>query len=115
MAAVAGTNTVASAPSSTKSVDGKVPLVLVSGATGYVGSWCVNTLLGAGYRVRGTVRSLTSKKVEVLKSLPGAHERLELVTADLMQPADKWKPTVAGCEYVLHVASPFFVSDNEDE
>ena len=33
-------------------------LILVTGATGFVGKWTIIQLLQAGYRVRGTVRSL---------------------------------------------------------
>ena len=31
-------------------------LILVTGASGYVGKWCVVKLLEKGYRVRGTIR-----------------------------------------------------------
>ncbi|KAH0476221.1 MAG: hypothetical protein KVP17_000119 [Porospora cf. gigantea B] len=43
-------------------------LVLVTGATGFVGSHVVSRLLMEGYRVRGTVRN--RKKAEFLKELP---------------------------------------------
>jgi nucleoside-diphosphate-sugar epimerase len=33
-------------------------LVLVTGGSGYIGSYCIVKLLQAGYRVRTTVRSL---------------------------------------------------------
>jgi len=105
---------VASAPPAVKQLDGEVPLVLVTGATGYIGGWTVATLLAAGYRVRGTVRSTTSKKVDVLKALPGA-DNLELVAADLLQSKDKWLPALKDCTFVLHVASPFFVGTDEDK
>ena len=39
--------------------------VLVSGASGYIAIWVVDTLLKDGYSVRGTVRSAT--KGEYLK------------------------------------------------
>ena len=34
------------------------PLILVTGASGFVGKWTVVEALKAGYAVRGTVRSL---------------------------------------------------------
>uniref|UniRef100_A0A914DAY8 NAD(P)-binding domain-containing protein n=1 Tax=Acrobeloides nanus TaxID=290746 RepID=A0A914DAY8_9BILA len=61
--------------------------VLVTGASGYVGSHCVQQLLAGGYNVRGTVRSLKNKeKVQPLRNLRYAQERLELVEADLLEP-----------------------------
>ena len=38
----------------------------------------------------------------------------ELVTADL-ESDEGWAEAVAGCEYVLHVASPFPLEDPADE
>ena len=91
------------------------PLCLVTGASGYIGSWVTYYLLSAGYRVRGTVRSLkNSKKIDFLTSLcPAAKHRLELVEADLLAPAS-WTAAVAGCAFVLHVASPFYITEPLD-
>ncbi|XP_059142629.1 uncharacterized protein LOC131930234 isoform X2 [Physella acuta] len=84
------------------------PLVLVTGATGYVASHVVQQLLQQGHRVRATVRSLKDHvKVKHLHELcPSAEHKLELVEADLLD-ADSWTPAVQGCTYVQHVASPF--------
>jgi nucleoside-diphosphate-sugar epimerase len=47
------------------------------------------------------------KKIKPLTELyPTAQKNLELVKADLLQP-DSWTSAVGGCEYVIHVASPF--------
>ena len=35
--------------------------VLVTGASGFIGLYCVDQLLSQGYEVRGTVRSLSRK------------------------------------------------------
>jgi len=81
--------------------------VLVSGATGFVGSRIVARLLTSGLRVRGTTRSLKRERdLEALRSLPGAADRLELVEADLVQKGSFDGP-VSGCEAVLHTASPY--------
>ncbi len=81
--------------------------VLVTGGTGFIAQYCILALLGAGYRVRTTVRSLR-REPEVRQQLkvggaePG--ERLSLVEADL--DADQgWAAASAGCAYVLHGAS----------
>lgn len=83
-------------------------LVLVTGGTGFIAQHCILALLSAGYRVRTTVRSL-SREAEVRANLkvggaePG--QRLSFVTADLS--ADRgWAEATAGCNYVLHGASP---------
>lgn len=90
-------------------------LVLVSGASGFVASHCVLQLLSAGYTVRGTVRSLKNEaKVAFLRGLPHAQQRLQLVEADL-EDEKSWIPAVAGCKYVLHVASPFPMENPQHE
>ncbi|KAJ1366876.1 hypothetical protein KIN20_027658 [Parelaphostrongylus tenuis] len=84
-------------------------LVLVTGASGYIASHCVRLLLNQGYRVRGTVRSLKNeKKVAPIRRLQ-QDERLELVEADLMNE-ECWKSAVSGCQYILHIASPFLIA-----
>ena len=81
--------------------------VCVTGASGFIASRIVADLLAAGYRVRGTVRDASrTEKYAFLTDLPGAAERLELVSADLLEPAS-FGPAVAGCPYVLHTASPY--------
>jgi dihydroflavonol-4-reductase len=86
--------------------DGKT--VLVTGGSGYLGGWCVIELLRRGYSVRTTVRDL-KREPDVRAAVssqvdPG--DRLEVIPADLTSDAG-WPEAVAGCEYVLHVASPF--------
>lgn len=83
--------------------------VLVTGGTGFLGAWCIAALLDHGYAVRTTVRD-TAREDAVRASLaiagadPG--DRLTVVAADLVAD-DGWAEAVAGCRYVLHVASPF--------
>jgi nucleoside-diphosphate-sugar epimerase len=81
--------------------------VLVTGASGYLASHCTQLLLVEGYSVRGTVRSLKNdEKIAPLRKLENAEGHLELVEADLERP-ETWSSAVSGCDYVLHVASPF--------
>ncbi|XP_022102017.1 anthocyanidin reductase ((2S)-flavan-3-ol-forming)-like [Acanthaster planci] len=82
--------------------------VLVTGASGYLGSHIVQLAQKAGYKVRGSVRDPEDeKKVKHLKTLcPEAAHEVELVKAEL-QDADSWKSAVESCTYVIHTASPF--------
>jgi len=77
--------------------------VLVTGASGFIARQVIADLRSHGYAVRGTAR----RPVDGLD---------DVVTADLA--ADEgWAEAVAGCDYVMHVASPFPVgvpkSDDE--
>lgn len=93
--------------------------VLVTGGSGFVGVHCILHLLNAGYPVRTTLRSM-KRKQEVLDMLThgGATslEQLSFVETDLTKDAN-WEEAVKGCTYVLHVASPIFLSvpKHEDE
>lgn len=93
-------------------------LVLVTGASGFVGIHCIVQLLNAGYTVRATLRSL-NREAEVRAMLKRAGiapdtARLTLVTADLTADAG-WAEAVRDCRYVLHVASPFPMKPPKDE
>jgi nucleoside-diphosphate-sugar epimerase len=83
--------------------------VLVTGGSGFIGSHAILQLLATGHHVRTTVRSLTRERDVRAMLKEGGIEpgnRLSFVAADLEQDAG-WSDAVAGCEYVLHVASPF--------
>ncbi|HEX8123646.1 MAG TPA: aldehyde reductase [Solirubrobacteraceae bacterium] len=88
-------------------------LVLVTGGSGFIGAHCIKRLHADGYRVRTTVRSL-EREAEV-RGMVGDGP-LEFAVADLNDDAG-WAEAVAGCAYVLHVASPFplGVPKHEDE
>ena len=93
--------------------------VLVTGGSGFIGAHCILQLLGAGYDVRTTVRDLKREAdVRAMLKVGGsdAGDRLSFVAADLEKDAG-WADAVAGCEYVLHVASPFpaNIPKHEDE
>ena len=93
--------------------------VLVTGGSGFVGSHIILQLLESGHVVRTTVRSL-QREAGVRAMLEGAGakpgDRLSFFAADLERD-DGWAAAVAGCEYVLHVASPLppVAPKNEDE
>ena len=88
--------------------DPSATTVLVTGASGFIAQHTILRVLEAGYRVRGTIRSL-GKSDEVRGVLAphagAAMERFELCAADLMSDAG-WDDAVRGCRFVLHMASP---------
>lgn len=100
-------------------------LVLVTGGSGFVGAHCILALLAQGHRVRTTVRRL--RRADDVRAMlavgganpagspgaegpgaerPGAGDALSFVAADL-RAEEGWAAAVEGCDYVLHVASPF--------
>jgi len=93
--------------------------VLVTGGSGFIGGYCILQLLSASHTVRTTVRDL-QREPEVRATLQRAGaehgDRLSFFAADLAKDAG-WAEAVHGCEYVLHVASPFppGVPRHEDE
>jgi nucleoside-diphosphate-sugar epimerase len=96
-----------------------VSKVLVTGGSGFVGSHCILQLLTAGHEVRTTVRDLKREAdVRAMLRVGGAEpeEQLSFFAADLTNDAG-WPEAVAGCDFVLHVASPFpaGVPKHEDE
>lgn len=91
--------------------------VLVTGGSGFVATHCILKLLDAGYRVRTTVRSLDREaQVREMLAVGGADPAAELTfaEADLLDDSG-WADAVAGCDFVLHVASPFPVAMPRDE
>jgi dihydroflavonol-4-reductase len=88
--------------------------VLVTGGSGFVGSWVIIELLRRGYQVRTTVRQLARETM--VRGVIAAHEtsatpqRLSFHEADLLKD-DGWKQAAEGADYVLHVASPMPVGE----
>jgi len=91
--------------------------VLVTGGTGFVGVHCILQLLQKGYNVKTTIRNL-KRKDEVFEMLKNggvtSFDNLTFVSADLTKD-DNWDEAVKGCTYVLHVASPIFLTIPKDE
>ncbi len=89
--------------------------VLVSGASGYIAGFAIKQLVAAGWTVRGTIRNLVKADV-VRASLSLDASQLSLSAADLTADAG-WAEAAAGCDHVLHIASPLPVGvpKNDDE
>jgi nucleoside-diphosphate-sugar epimerase len=92
--------------------------VLVTGGTGFVGAHCLVQLLAAGHETRATVRDMARQsEVRAMLSqggVPDVGDRLTLFRADLSADTG-WAEAVDGCDYVLHVASPFPSTVPRDE
>lgn len=86
--------------------------VLVTGASGYIAKHIVLNLLQAGYRVRGSVRSM-SRAQEVrdairphLENTLDLDEVLSFVELDLTRDAG-WNTALQDVDVLMHTASPF--------
>jgi nucleoside-diphosphate-sugar epimerase len=95
----------------------KKSLILVTGATGYVGKWCVVKLLERGYRVRGTVRG-EAKAQQVRDTVTAtlgadAATRLDLVSADILDDAG-WPQAMQHVAAVMHVATAVRADEPKD-
>jgi dihydroflavonol-4-reductase len=90
--------------------------VLVTGISGFVGQHCAVELLKQGYQVKGSLRdkSKAAKVMEGISKVIDPKDQLEFCALDLTKDAG-WEEAMEDCEYVLHVASPFFFKQTKDE
>ena len=90
--------------------------VLLTGVSGFVGQHCAVELLKNGYIVRGSIRNISKEKEvrEGIAKVIDAENNLEFCQLDLL--SDKgWDNAMEGCDYLLHVASPFVIAEPKDE
>lgn len=89
--------------------------VLVTGATGYIGSHVVEELLAAGYKVRGTSR--TKDKAAYLTDIMDKRfgkGKLEIVEVPDMIADDAYTDAVKGVSGIVHLASVTTFSSDPD-
>ncbi len=89
--------------------------VLVTGANGFIGMHTVLHFLKRGYNLCATVR--TQEQGEKVRQTLAKHtdtKKLEFTYADLTRD-EGWEQAVAGCDFVLHLASPFPTDAPKDE
>jgi len=94
-------------------MEGKIGiLVLVTGASGFLGSHITKRLLEQNQKVRGTVRSIEASKF-LYDLVPEKKDNLELVEVELLDFA-KWDLVTQGCEFVVHTACPVPITNPKD-
>ncbi len=89
--------------------------VLVTGASGYIALHCISELLNTGYKVKGSLRNL-NREAEVRQSLGSKidNEKLEFCKLNLLED-EGWDDAASDCDYLLHIASPCFIEEPNDE
>jgi len=90
--------------------------VLLTGISGYIGNHCAVELLKNGYSVRGSLRNISKseKIVNAIKKEVDQKDNLEFCELNLLN--DKgWDDAAKGCDFVMHIASPFINIEPKDE
>ena len=92
------------------------PRVLVTGISGWIAQHCAAKLLREGYRVRGSLRNMErSQEVSTaLADFTQQEGQLSFCKLDLLEDQG-WNEATSGCDYVMHVASPFPMAQPKDE
>ena len=90
--------------------------ILITGATGYVGSWVTRLLLEQGVTVHITVRDLKQKSryqhlIDMGQSLPG---HIHFFQADLLKEGS-FSEAMQGTKAIFHIASPFKLAINDPQ
>ena len=89
-------------------------VILVTGATSFVGTHVIKQFLQNGYQVRGQARSESSTK-KIYKAFPDVGDALTTVIVPDITAANAFDEAVKDVAGVIHTASPFVfqVQDNE--
>ena len=89
--------------------------VLVTGASGFIATHCINELIKEGYLVKGSLRNM-SREDEVRKTLEkdSDNHKLDFCKLDLLND-EGWSEATLDCDYVIHIASPFTIEEPKNE
>lgn len=84
-----------------------IKTVLVTGGTGYIGSWVVKYLLEKSYTVRLTVRNKNKQAnyAHLSKLADTSSGKLEIWEADLLIKGS-FDAAANGADSIMHIASP---------
>ncbi|TDC63358.1 nitroreductase family deazaflavin-dependent oxidoreductase [Actinomadura sp. GC306] len=85
--------------------------VFVTGASGFVGSYTVRSLLAAGHRPRALVRD-PGKAARVFRTIGVAAEDVELVPGDMLD-AGTVAEALDGCDAAIHAAAAIGVTGHQ--
>ncbi|KAL6834347.1 hypothetical protein J3E69DRAFT_353629 [Trichoderma sp. SZMC 28015] len=83
-------------------------LILVTGASGYIGAHVTKQLLHRGYKVRGTVRDIGKSEWLSTDSFPkeATNGSLELVILNNINDKNQIQQAIQGVAGVVHIATP---------
>ncbi|RMZ77605.1 hypothetical protein DV737_g4272, partial [Chaetothyriales sp. CBS 132003] len=84
-------------------------LILVTGANGFIASHVIQKFLQRGFKVRGTVRSVTKSEWLVKEQFrtEAADGSFELVAVEDMSKEGSHREAIRGVAAVVHIATPF--------
>lgn len=91
------------------------PIVLVTGATGFLAAHVIDALLASSqnFRIRGTIRNMGKKEL-LLARFGSNASRIEVVQVNATEK-DDLSEAVKGVTYIAHVASPYQLSVEDVE
>jgi dihydroflavonol-4-reductase len=91
-------------------------IVLVTGGSGFIASYCIGQLLNDGWEVRTTLRdgAKAGRVRQTVAQIASRAEAIAFAEADLISDLG-WRDAVAGVQYVLHVASPLRAANDKDD
>ena len=92
------------------------PLVLITGATGHIGFRTLCLLLQANYRARVSLRRPEqAQKIKAAESIKPYLKDIEFVHVPDITRDNAFDEAIKDVEYVLHIASPIFDTQNQVE